>query len=61
MATPHTNPQHRHDAGGIGGEYVTRLLDSAAILRGYPSAVRTDNGPDFTSRTCPAEGDRSNF
>ncbi len=35
---------------GIGGEYVTRLLDRAAIFRGYPSAVRTDNGPEFTSR-----------
>ena len=29
---------------GIGGEYVTRLLDRAALFRGYPSAVRTDNG-----------------
>jgi putative transposase len=32
---------------GIGGYYVTRLLDQAAIFRGYPMAVRTDNGPDF--------------
>lgn len=30
---------------GIGGEYVTRLLDRAATFRGYPEAVRTDNGP----------------
>ena len=29
---------------GIGGHYVTRLLDRATILRGYPKAVRTDNG-----------------
>jgi putative transposase len=29
---------------------VTRLLDSAARFRGYPLAVRTDNGPEFTSR-----------
>lgn len=29
---------------GISGQYVTRLLDQAAIFRGYPSAVRTDNG-----------------
>jgi putative transposase len=36
---------------GISGEYVTRLLDRAAIFRGYPAAVRTDNGPEFTSRT----------
>lgn len=35
---------------GIGGEYVTRLLDRAALFRGYPGAVRTDNGPEFTSR-----------
>jgi putative transposase len=35
---------------GISGQYVTRLLDQAAVFRGYPSAVRTDNGPEFTSR-----------
>ena len=35
---------------GISGQYVTRLLDRAAVFRGYPSAVRTDNGPEFTSR-----------
>ncbi len=35
---------------GISGDYVTRLLNRAAIFRGYPSAVRTDNGPEFTSR-----------
>jgi len=35
---------------GIGGHYVTRLLDRAAQFRGYPQAVRTDNGPEFTSR-----------
>ncbi len=35
---------------GISGEYVTRLLDQAARFRGYPQAVRTDNGPEFTSR-----------
>jgi putative transposase len=35
---------------GIGGGYVTRLLDQAAQFRGYPQAVRTDNGPEFTSR-----------
>ena len=36
---------------GIGGHYVTRLLDRAALFRGYPKAVRTDNGPEFTCRT----------
>ena len=35
---------------GISGQYVTRLLDQAAIFRGYPVAVRTDNGQEFTSR-----------
>jgi putative transposase len=35
---------------GISGQYVTRLLDRAAVFRGYPLAVRTDNGPEFTSR-----------
>jgi putative transposase len=35
---------------GISGLYVTRLLDRAALFRGYPLAVRTDNGPEFTSR-----------
>jgi putative transposase len=34
----------------IGGAYVTRLLDRAATFRGYPKEVRTDNGPEFTSR-----------
>lgn len=35
---------------GMGGAYVTRLLDQVACFRGYPRAVRTDNGPEFTSR-----------
>jgi putative transposase len=35
---------------GILGQYVTRLLDQAATFRGYPLAVRTYNGPEFTSR-----------
>lgn len=35
---------------GISGLYVTRLLDQAARFRGYPAAVRTDNGPEFTGR-----------
>ena len=35
---------------GISGQYVTRLLDQAAIFRGYPVAVRTYDGPEFTSR-----------
>jgi putative transposase len=35
---------------GISGRYMTRLLDQAAIFRGYPLAVRTDNDPEFTTR-----------
>jgi putative transposase len=35
---------------GISGAYVVRVLDQAARFRGYPRAVRTDNGPAFTSR-----------
>ena len=34
---------------GISGQYVTRLLDQVAAFRGYPLAVCTDNGPEFTS------------
>lgn len=34
----------------ISGSHVTRLLDQAARFRGYPAAIRTDNGPEFTSR-----------
>ena len=35
---------------GMSAQYVTRVLDRAALFRGYPQAVRTDNGPEFTSR-----------
>ena len=35
---------------GIGGDYVTRLLDRAAMFRGHPKEIRTDNGPEFTWR-----------
>jgi putative transposase len=35
---------------GISGQYVTRLLDRAPLFRGYPRAVRTDNGREFPSR-----------
>ena len=33
---------------GISGHYVTRVLDQAARFRGYPKAIRTDQGPEFT-------------
>ena len=32
------------------GTAATRRLDRAAIFRGYPLAVRTNNGPELTSR-----------
>lgn len=35
---------------GISGEYVTRILDEVATFRGYPAAVRTDQGPEFTGK-----------
>ncbi len=35
---------------GIGGHYVTRVLDQVALFRGYPKAIRTDQGPEFTGR-----------
>lgn len=33
---------------GISGHYVTRVLDHAARFRGLPTAIRTDQGPEFT-------------
>jgi transposase InsO family protein len=35
---------------GMGGQYVTRVLDQVGQFRGYPKAIRTDQGPEFTSR-----------
>jgi putative transposase len=35
---------------GMGGQYVTRMLDAVGQFRGYPRAIRTDQGPEFTSR-----------
>lgn len=39
---------------GMRGAYVVRLLDQAACFRGYPQAMRTDHGPEFTSRVFTA-------
>lgn len=33
---------------GISGHYVVRVLEQAARFRGYPSSIRTDQGPEFT-------------
>jgi putative transposase len=38
-------PEH-----SIPGLYVTRILDQAALLRGLPKTIRTDQGPEFTGR-----------
>ncbi len=35
---------------GISGGYVTNVLDQIAQFRGSPGAIRTDQGPEFTSR-----------
>ena len=35
---------------GMGGQYVIRMLDQVGQFRGYPKAIRTDQGPEFTSR-----------
>jgi putative transposase len=35
---------------GISGGYVTHVLDQIGQFRGLPGAIRTDQGPEFTSR-----------
>jgi len=37
-------------AHGLSGEQVTRVLDQIAAFRGYPAAIRTDQGPEFTGK-----------
>lgn len=37
-------------ARGISGDEVTRILEAVAAFRGYPEAVRTDQGPEFTGK-----------
>ena len=39
---------------GISGQYVTRVLDRAALFRGFPKAVRTDNV--LNARGVPTSG-----
>jgi putative transposase len=36
---------------GMGGQYVTRVLDEIGRFRGYPKAIRTAQGPEFSSRS----------
>ena len=35
---------------GSSGQYVVRVLERAAQFRGLPVAIRTDQGPEFTSK-----------
>jgi len=35
---------------GISGGYVARVLEAIGQFRGLPQAIRTDQGPEFTSR-----------
>lgn len=35
---------------GILGHYVMRILNQAARFGSYPKAIRTDQGPEFTSK-----------
>jgi putative transposase len=35
---------------GISGNYVARVLEAIGQFRGLPRAIRTDQGPEFTSR-----------
>lgn len=35
---------------GISGQYVVRVPDQVARFRGHPPSVRTDQGPEFSSR-----------
>jgi len=35
---------------GIGGAYVTRVLDQVGKFRGLPKVIRTDQGPEFTGK-----------
>lgn len=34
----------------MGGDEVARILDEVCRFRGYPRAIRTDQGPEFTGR-----------
>lgn len=38
-------------ATGISGDEVVRALEKIAAFRGYPTAVRTDQGPEFTGKS----------
>ncbi|WP_273860316.1 IS3 family transposase [Photobacterium sp. GSS17] len=37
-------------ASGISGDEVVAILEAIAAFRGYPEAIRTDQGPEFTGK-----------
>lgn len=37
-------------ARSITDEHVTRIMDNIAQFKGYPTSIRTDQGPEFTGR-----------
>jgi putative transposase len=41
-------------------EDISRVLDQAATFRGYPDAVRTDQGPEFTGKALDQWAYRNN-
>ena len=34
----------------IGGDHLTRILDGVCSVRGKPTVIRSDNGPEFTGK-----------
>jgi len=35
---------------GVSGQYATRILDLAVRFCGYPEAIRTEQGSEFTGK-----------
>ena len=42
-------------AMGMSGDEVIKALEAVAAFRGYPEAVRTDQGPEFTGKALDQE------
>lgn len=41
---------HIEVGSSIGGKYVVRVFEQLRLMHGLPESIRTDNGPEFTSR-----------